>query len=206
MVRLFLRRLRLHPVRTVKHLEPGLLVPFRLFAERNPLAAVFGRLSPVCLLSVFVFEVYCEVLGFQQQESFPGFLFYAFHGENIYLAWTACSSIISNMKTTITAITSAAAGIAVAIALQGTIKGCVAEPNSVRQNSNLAAEANTERGFKIHPNISALPVKDIDEARKNGKDVVYVGTDSNGNAKIDIASSQNKLVVVTNKVKVVSFH
>lgn len=110
------------------------------------------------------------------------------------------------MKTTITAITSAAAGIAVAIALQGTIKGCVAEPNSVRQNSNLAANANTERGFKVHPNISALPVKDIDEACKDGKDVVYVGTDSNGNAKIDIASSQNKLVVVTNKVKVVSFH
>jgi len=206
MVRLFLRRLRLHSVRAVKHLEPGLFVPFRLFAERNPLAAVFGRLSPVRLLSVFVFEIYCEVLRLRQQESFPGFLFYAFHGENIYLARTVCSGIISDMKTTITAITSAAAGIAVAIALQGTIKGCVFEPNSVRQNSNLAAKADTERGFKIHPNISALPVKDIDEARKNGKDVVYVGTDSNGNAKIDIASSQNKLVVVTNKVKVVSFH
>lgn len=205
MVRLFLRRLRLHPVRTVKHLEPGILVPFRLFTERNPLAAVFSRLSPVRLLSVFVFEIYCEVLRLRQQESFPGFLFYAFHDENIYLVRTACSSI-SDMKTTITAITSAAAGIAVAIALQGMIKGCTFEPNSVRQNSNLAAEANTERGFKIHPNISALPVKDIDEARKNGKDVVYVGTDSNGNAKIDIASSQNKLVVVTNKVKVVSFH
>ena len=207
MVRFFLRRLRLHPVRTVKHLEPGILVPFRLFAERNPLAAVFSRLSPVRLLSIFVFEIYCEVLRLRQQESFPGFLFYAFHDENIYLARTACSGIISDMKTTITAITSAAAGIAAAIALQGTIKGCVFEPNSARrQNSNLAAKANTERGFKIHPNISALPVKDIDEARKNGKDVVYVGTDSNGNAKIDIASSQNKLVVVTNKVKVVSFH
>lgn len=132
MVRLFLRRLRLHPIRAIKYLEPGLFVPFRLFAERNPLAAVFGRLSPVRLLSVFVFEVYCEVLGFRQQESFPGFLFYAFHGENIYFARTACSGIISDMKTTITAITSAAAGIAVAIALQGTIKGCVAEPNSVR--------------------------------------------------------------------------